>query len=120
MPWLNFFRRPATRPASFTVITGDAPSGPPAPANSAEPNGAGPAVMKLHISNAGEILVDYRLVQLPELENLLSDLSAKSGEVWYTREAPDDEPTQATTAVIQQVLDAVIARKLPVRLRETR
>ncbi len=120
MSWLNFFRRPTAKPLSFTVIADDAGAEPTDSTTASTSAGPAPVVMRLHISNVGEIVVDHRLVQLPELESLLSELSAKSGEVWYTREAPDDEPAHATTEVIQQVLDAVIARKLPVRLRETR
>ncbi len=74
-------------------------------------------IVKVRVSRMGAIGVNDREVSLPELHAILDDLKAKNGTVWYYREESDQEPSEATTRTIKQVLDAVIIRKLPVQLQ---
>lgn len=74
-------------------------------------------IVKVRVSRRGSIGVNDREVSLTELQTILDDLKAKNGTVWYYREESDQEPTEATTKTIEQVLDAIMIRKLPLQLQ---
>jgi hypothetical protein len=74
-------------------------------------------IVKVRISRLGTISVNDREVSLAELRSTLDDLQGRHGGVWYYRDDPDQEPTEATTRVVQEVLEAITTRRLPVRLQ---
>lgn len=75
-------------------------------------------VLKVKVTGMGVVLVDQQPVSLAGLDAALDDLMVKGGEVWYYREAAAADPSEPTHKVIKQVLDAIMARKLPIRLQE--
>jgi hypothetical protein len=83
------------------------------------PGGSSPnIVLKIRISATGVIAVDERIVTITELEHALNELKQRKGVVWYHREAGASVPSPETVAIIKQVLDAVMARELPIKLQE--
>jgi hypothetical protein len=74
-------------------------------------------VTKIKVCLSGNILVNDQEVSLSELGLILDELKAKNGVVWYFRESPEQEPTELTSITIQKVLDAIVNRKLPVKLQ---
>jgi hypothetical protein len=77
-----------------------------------------PAVVaKIRVRLSGKILVNEQAVSLSELGTILDELKTKNGAVWYFRESPEKEPPESTNKIIQQVLEAVTSRKLPIQLQ---
>lgn len=75
-------------------------------------------VLRVKVSADGKIFVNRQAATLANLHAALDELKTKNGEVWYHREVGTSEPPEATVKVIKQVLDAVMSRKLPIRLQE--
>ncbi len=70
-------------------------------------------ILKVSVSTNGRVYVEGRRVSLKHLKTIFQELKEKNGEVWYHREnAQADKPPQQAN----QVIDMVIAAKLPVSL----
>ena len=74
-------------------------------------------IVKLVVHLSGAITANGQEVSLVELGAILDDLANSTGEVWYYRESPQEEPTESTIMIIEQVLDAIAQRDLPIRLQ---
>lgn len=76
------------------------------------------AVVEVRIERSGRISADGVEVDLVELEEILDDLAREEGMVWYSRESPAEEPTHAQGQAIDRVMEAIIRRRLPLRLQD--
>lgn len=74
-------------------------------------------IVKVKVFLSGEITANDTKVSLKELGILLDDLKQKNGGVWYFRELPDQEPPESLVPTIEDVLDAIASRNLPVKLQ---
>jgi hypothetical protein len=82
---------------------------------SAEPESAmvsGGRVLKVAVLANGRITVDGSVTTLEGLRESFTRLAADKGEVWYYREAAQNEPPPEAMAVMQ----AIVENRLPVRL----
>ena len=70
----------------------------------------------IKVTRAGAIIVNQKEIPADNLPAFLDALRAKGGEIAYSRETSGEEPTEATTKSIQLLMDAVMERKLPIRL----
>jgi hypothetical protein len=77
-----------------------------------QPMPAWTVVVKVNISQSGQIFRNGEKVTLEQFKNELSALKGKNAGVLYYRENPESEPSPVAIAVTQ----AIIAAKLPVRL----
>ncbi len=71
---------------------------------------------RIKVARSGAIFANEREIQPGDLNAFLDELKARGGEIAYSREAPDEEPTESTTKSIQLLIEAVMERKLPIRL----
>ena len=69
-------------------------------------------VLKISVLKSGIILADGKEVSLDKLDSQLDRLAASGGEVWYHREAGQEEPPPEAMEVITRIAD----RRLPVSL----
>lgn len=69
-------------------------------------------VVKVKVTQKGEIYLDERLVTLDEVKAAFAKLKQENGVVWYHRENPAGEPTIEAMSVITAIMD----NKLPVKL----
>src|ERR1700756_3265387 len=69
-------------------------------------------VLKIAITASGQISADGRPTTLEALIPTLHELAKNEGEVWYYREAPQDDPHPNA----MKVLSAIADNNLPVRL----
>lgn len=69
-------------------------------------------VLKIAVFADGRFTVDGKASTVQELRESLQRLSQKHGEVWYYREAGQQDPPPVAMEVLQAVVDA----RLPVRL----
>jgi hypothetical protein len=77
-----------------------------APAKGAKP------VIKIAVYQSGRLVLDGKESTLEEADRSLAELESKGGEVWYFREAANDEPP----AIAMQVLALVLKHKMPITL----
>jgi hypothetical protein len=74
------------------------------------------AVMKVVVTNTGQIIADGAKIELSALKSAFAKLSAENGLVIYYREDPGAaEPHPNATAVIEAIIEA----RLPVSLSTT-
>jgi hypothetical protein len=78
-----------------------------------------PIIVKVKVYQSGKISANGQEVTLGELAQILDDVKQKNGVVWYFRESPDKEPSEALDKIIKGVLDAIMGRDLPLRLQPT-
>lgn len=74
-------------------------------------------IVKVKVYQSGKISANNQMVTLSELNVILDNLKEKNGEVWYFRESPSEEPSEALDKTITQVLDAITSRELSVHLQ---
>jgi len=88
---------------------------PPGSPGAARYNSAVPTT-KIKVSRTGEIAANGRAISAGELDALLDQLKNKGGELAYSREAPDEEPSEATSKSIQRLLESAMERHVPMRM----
>lgn len=81
----------------------------PAPQSPAKPDAP---VLKIAVFMDGRLTVDGKAATVQELRESLRSLSEKHGEVWYYREAGQQDPPPVAMEVLRAVVDA----RLPIRL----
>ncbi len=70
------------------------------------------SVIKVKVTENGEITADGQPVTLEKLAARFADLKQAGGVVWYHRENPAGEPH----ANAMKVMELVVENKLPIRL----
>ena len=89
--------------------------GSPQPLNQPAPEGSPfGAVAKVKVDREGRIHVDGHVTSLEGLKTQLARVKA----VFYFRENPYEEPPPHVTAVIDSVVAAIVAERLPVKLED--
>jgi hypothetical protein len=71
---------------------------------------------KIWISRTGSVEIDGRQVELESVGPVLADLAQRKGEVFYGRDAPEEDPHPNGMKVLQLVM----ASRLPVRMSTKR
>ena len=71
----------------------------------------------MKVLESGKITANDQEVSFSQLGAILDDLAQKNGGVWYFRENPEHEPPPSLVKTIESVLDAIAARRLPVRIQ---
>lgn len=99
------------------VIDGDTAHSYLAPEKNTAQKNAPSVIVKVEVFLSGQITANGEKVTLKELDSLLDDLKQKNGGVWYYRESPEQEPPESLVSTIEDVMDAIASRKLPVRLQ---
>jgi hypothetical protein len=69
-------------------------------------------VLKIAITASGQISADRHPITLEGLIPILRELAKDKGEVWYYREAPQDDPHPNAMKVLKLIVD----QNLPIRL----
>lgn len=86
------------------------------PENNAAQKASPKVIVKINIDTSGKTFANGKEVTLLQLVEILDDLKNNNGCVWYSREAPDQEPSELVLGHIEKVLAAVADRELPIRL----
>jgi hypothetical protein len=73
-------------------------------------------IARVLLDSAGGILLNGRATTVAALTDSLRVLATQSGGVIYSRTPADREPSPVQAAVMRQVLDAIMAARLPVQL----
>ncbi|HEX3431839.1 MAG TPA: hypothetical protein VHT03_13240 [Rhizomicrobium sp.] len=63
-------------------------------------------VAKIRISPSGDIVIDGRAASLQQLDQTLAREKKDKGEIWYYREAPTSEPTEAQLRIFGIIMDS--------------
>ena len=63
-------------------------------------------VAKIQVSPSGGIVIDGRAASLHQLEETLAREKKERGEIWYYREAPTSEPTDAQIRVFTKIMNS--------------
>jgi hypothetical protein len=84
-------------------------------ANAAQINSSSETA-KILVTRFGEIRVNEREIPLAGLNTFLDELKARGGDLCYSREPSNEEPAEAMTKTIQQLMEAVMERGLRLRL----
>ncbi|HKV05274.1 MAG TPA: hypothetical protein VJO53_09235 [Candidatus Acidoferrales bacterium] len=69
-------------------------------------------IIKIAVFADGHFTVDGALSSIPSLRESLRELGRQGGAVWYYRESGQQDPP----AVAMQVLNELMAARLPIRL----
>jgi biopolymer transport protein ExbD len=83
---------------------------PPVPPPADAPN------VKIWISKTGSVEIDGKLVEIESVGPVLAELAQRKGEVFYGRDAVEEDPHPNGVKVLQMV----IASRLPVRMSTKR
>lgn len=83
----------------------------------APPRGApaGP-LARVVVDSAGAVTLNGRPTTAAALADSLRALATEDGGIVYSRTGADREPSPAQVVVVRQVLDAIMAARLPVQL----
>jgi hypothetical protein len=84
--------------------------------NTAQKN-ASSVIVRVKVFLSGVITANGERVTLEELDTLLEELKQKKGGVWYFRESPEQEPPKTLVQTIENVMDAIASRRLPVSMQ---
>ena len=103
---------------AFVLLASGCTSGSDQPADQPQTQPEPTAIAKVKVDRAGTIFLDGTEVTVDELKQAFARLKQEGGAVWYYREDPQGEPMPETAAVVEAVLNAVIAAELPIRLLE--
>jgi hypothetical protein len=61
-------------------------------------------ILRVSVFRSGEIQADGKVVDLTRLEELISDLTARNGVVWYYREAGKEDPPPEAMKVMALIV----------------
>jgi hypothetical protein len=76
-------------------------------------------VCKIKLASNGDIYLNGKIVSINQLSIALNDLKSVNGTVWYYRENPAQEPPKALISKMQNILDEIAKRNLPIKLSES-
>jgi len=69
-------------------------------------------IAKVNVTQSGEISLNGKSVSLEELKSELARIKLLGGAVWYSREAPNEEPSEEA----MKVFEVVMSSELPIKL----
>lgn len=72
-------------------------------------------VLKIHINENGEIEINGKKSLINQLKEQLDILKKENGTVWYSRYNPEEDP-EKIKAVVNEVLNEITKRNLPIKL----